>query len=57
VGEKMFELLALVHVQHLPEHVHLLSIADHNSHAATGDNSLTTHKLNLVGGTNEVYNR
>jgi len=53
----MFELLALVHVQHLPEHVHLLSVADHNSHAATGDNSLTTHKLNLVGGTNEVYNR
>lgn len=52
----VFELL--VHVsQHFPGHVHLLSIADHNGHATTGDKSVTTHKLDLVGSNNEVYDR
>jgi len=44
-------------------HAHVLAaptatLAEHSGHAAVaGEKNVPTHQLNLVGGTNEVYNR
>jgi len=53
----VFELL--VHAAH----AHLLTapvvaVADHSSHTGlAGDKTVVTHKLDLVGSNNEVYDR
>jgi|LauGreDrversion2_3_1035106.scaffolds.fasta_scaffold245457_1 hypothetical protein len=53
----MFELLlhaAHAHVLAAPA----VSLTEHSGHATmAGQKNVPTHQLNLVGGTNEVYNR